>query len=77
MRSGIETLRAAGFVCYHSAFLGVLADGLRCDGQLDQAAATLDEALATCERTGEAWCLPELLAPARRGAARQGPARRG
>ncbi len=61
MRSGIETLRAAGFVCYHSAFLGVLADGLRCDGQLDQAAATLDEALATCERTGEAWCLPELL----------------
>lgn len=61
MRSGIETLRAAGFVCYHSAFLGVLADGLRRDGQLDQAAATLDEALATCERTGEAWCLPELL----------------
>ncbi|CAN5193244.1 winged helix-turn-helix domain-containing protein [soil metagenome] len=61
IRKGIETLGDAGFVCYHTAFLGVLADGLRGDGQLDAAEGTLAEALAVCERTGEAWCVPELL----------------
>ena len=61
IRTGVETLRGAGFVCYHTAFLGVLADGLRAAGQWTEAQAVIDETLALCERTGEGWCLPELL----------------
>ncbi len=61
MRAGVETLRSAGFVCYHTAFLGVLADGLRGAGQFAEAQAVIDAMLALCARTGEAWCLPELL----------------
>ncbi len=41
--------------------LRVLADGLRSTGQFAEAQAVIDEMLALCARTGEAWCLPELL----------------
>jgi len=61
IRAGVDRLRSAGFVCYHTAFLGVLADGLRRLGRLPEARAVIDEMLALCARTGEAWCLPELL----------------
>jgi tetratricopeptide (TPR) repeat protein len=61
LRAGIDKLELAGFVCYQTAFLGVLAGGLRGGGQLAEAMATIDDALTRCERTGEAWCLPELL----------------
>ncbi len=61
IRAGVDKLRTAGFVCYHTAFLGVFADGLRRAGDLSQAQAVIDELLALCARTGEAWCLPELL----------------
>jgi predicted ATPase/DNA-binding winged helix-turn-helix (wHTH) protein len=61
IRPGVDRLRAAGFVCYHTAFLGVFADGLRSAGRLAEAQAVIDEMLDLCARTGEAWCLPELL----------------
>jgi predicted ATPase/DNA-binding winged helix-turn-helix (wHTH) protein len=61
LRTGIAQLEAAGFVCYHTAFLGVLAEALAGDGQPAAALAMIDGALAQGERTGEAWCRPELL----------------
>ncbi len=61
IRAGVDKLRTAGFVCYHTAFLGVFADGLRSAGHLSEAEAVIDELLVLCARTGEAWCLPELL----------------
>lgn len=61
LSAGIETLRAAGFLCYHTAFSGVLAEGLRLKGDGDAALATVEEALAICVRTGGEWCTPELM----------------
>lgn len=61
LSAAIAALHGAGFVRYHSAFSGVLADSLRSAGQAERALATVDDVLATCARTGEAWCLPELL----------------
>jgi predicted ATPase/DNA-binding winged helix-turn-helix (wHTH) protein len=61
LRRGIATLEAAGFVCYHTAFLGWLADGLQNTGAVVEASAAIETALAQCARTGEAWCSPELL----------------
>ncbi|QXQ07817.1 helix-turn-helix transcriptional regulator [Sphingosinicellaceae bacterium] len=60
LRAGIDTLHRAGFVCYHTAFVGVLAESLRASRQPGLALASVDEALAVCARTGEAWCMAEL-----------------
>jgi tetratricopeptide (TPR) repeat protein len=61
LRGGIAQLQGAGFVCYHTAFLGVLAEALSGDGQASEALSVVDEALTRSERTDEAWCRPELL----------------
>lgn len=61
MSEGVERLRRGGFVAYQTAFLRSLAEALIAAGRPEQAAAALDEALTQCGRTGEAWCLPELL----------------
>ena len=61
LAAAITALCDAGFVRYHSAFSGVLADSLRSHGQPDRALATIDEVLSRCASTGEAWCRPELL----------------
>jgi predicted ATPase len=60
LRTAIGQLRDAGFLLYQTAFLGALADGLARLGRSAEALATLDEAFAQCERTGEAWRLAEL-----------------
>jgi predicted ATPase/DNA-binding winged helix-turn-helix (wHTH) protein len=49
------------FSLYSNAFLGTLAEGLLHAGQSLGARATVEEALARCEREEELWCLPELL----------------
>ncbi len=61
LAAAIAALRKAGFVRYHSAFSGVLADSLRRDGRPAAALAIVDDVLATCARTGESWCRPELM----------------
>jgi tetratricopeptide (TPR) repeat protein len=42
-------------------YLLSLAEGLAALGQHEEALATLTRAIAWCEKTGERWCLPELL----------------
>ncbi|THD60573.1 winged helix-turn-helix domain-containing protein [Phenylobacterium sp.] len=61
LRSGIAQLEAAGFVCYHTAFLGVLAEALVGDGQAAEGLRIVEDAIARAERTGEGWTRAELL----------------
>jgi predicted ATPase len=60
LRSAIETLGQAGFILYQTAFLASLAQGLKAAGQTHGALAAADQAIAQCDRTGEAWMLAEL-----------------
>jgi hypothetical protein len=61
LRANVDELRQNGFVRYLTAFLGVLAEAWAASGDPRQAMVTFDEALARSERSGEAWCKPELL----------------
>jgi predicted ATPase/DNA-binding winged helix-turn-helix (wHTH) protein len=61
LRRAVQSLEAAGFVLYNSAFEGVLAEGLMVSGRHDEADTLVSSALARCQRTGEAWCVPELM----------------
>jgi predicted ATPase len=58
--AAIETLGQAGFVLYQTSFLASLAQGLIMSGQVPEALVAVDRAIATCDRTGEAWLLAEL-----------------
>ena len=49
------------FAPYGAAFLGTLAEGLMCAGQLSGGRAAIDEGLARCEQKEELWCIAELL----------------
>jgi hypothetical protein len=61
MEDALERLRAAGFCLRRSYFLGALARGQARAGRLTDALATIEDALAWCEHTGERWFLPEVL----------------
>ena len=61
LRAGVDELRAAKFVQYHTAFLGALAEGLGAAGHTVEALAAIDEALARADQNSERWCLAELL----------------
>jgi predicted ATPase len=61
LRGAIQSLEAAGFVLYNSAFEGVLAEGLMASGRDDEAETIVASALARCKRTGAVWCVPELM----------------
>lgn len=56
-----QSLKAAGFVLYNAAFEGVLAEGLMACGRYDEADTLVSGALARCQSSGEAWCVPELM----------------
>ena len=60
LRGAVETLAQAGFVLYETSFLASLALGLIACGQVPEALAAVDRAIAKCDRTGEAWLLAEL-----------------
>ncbi len=60
LRAAIETLAQGGFVLYQTSFLASLAQGLILSGQIPEALAAVDRAIAKCDRTGEAWLLAEL-----------------
>jgi predicted ATPase/DNA-binding winged helix-turn-helix (wHTH) protein len=61
LRASVNQLRRDGFVRYLTAFLAVLAEAWDASGNPLDAMATIDEALARSERSGEGWCKPELL----------------
>lgn len=61
MADALMQLRAAGFCLRQSYYLCALARGQALAGKVAEARATLDEALAWCERTGERWFQPEAL----------------
>jgi len=59
---GLELLRTGlDDVPYFPFMLGTLAQGLTAAGHVAQALATIDEALAKCERDEERWWFAELL----------------
>ncbi len=61
LRDALERLPTTwGVKRRNSWFLGVLAEGLAGAEQLTQAFATIDEALAQADRSGQHWCIAEL-----------------
>ena len=61
LRTALDELRGTSFVPYYPVMLGALAQGLAQAGYVAQALATIDEALAKCERDEERWWIAELL----------------
>ena len=61
LSAALDELRATDFVPYYTGLLGTLAQGLAGVGRVDEALATIDEALARSERDEEYWCIAELL----------------
>jgi predicted ATPase/DNA-binding winged helix-turn-helix (wHTH) protein len=59
--TGSALLRTALDKISYADLRGVLAEGLAGVGRLGAALATIDEALEQLDRTGEHWCLAELL----------------
>jgi predicted ATPase/DNA-binding SARP family transcriptional activator len=61
LRTALDEVRATSFVPYYPFMLGTLAQALAGAGHVGQALATIDEALAKCERDEERWWIAELL----------------
>jgi predicted ATPase/DNA-binding winged helix-turn-helix (wHTH) protein len=61
LRAALGRLSTTGGVKRRNSwFLGVLAEGLAGAEQLTEALATIDEALAQADRSGQHWCIAEL-----------------
>jgi predicted ATPase len=60
VRAGLHKWRATGSTTYETYYLGLLAELLLADGQLDSAAQVLDEALLMVQRTDERFYHAEL-----------------
>lgn len=61
LREAITWMRTEGFCLRHSFYLCALARGHALAGDVRDAIATVDEALAWCDKTGERWFQPEAL----------------
>ncbi|GJD52748.1 hypothetical protein OPKNFCMD_5515 [Methylobacterium crusticola] len=61
LREALDEMEATGFRMRRPAYLGSLASALGAHGQRVEARATIAEALAASDRSGETWCRPELL----------------
>ena len=61
LRTGLDEIREAKYVLRYPGLLGALAEGMADIGQVTQAQAVIDEALAKCETTDERWTMTELL----------------
>ena len=59
--AAVDELREIQYGVYYTMFLGEYADALGRAHRLDQALATIDRALARCERNDERWYFAELL----------------
>lgn len=61
LRDALDGLAGVGFRMRYAAHLGVLAEGFAAHGDLDAASRTIEDAIALSLRSGEVWCMPELL----------------
>ncbi|HEY5755204.1 MAG TPA: winged helix-turn-helix domain-containing protein [Steroidobacter sp.] len=61
MRSAIDQMLSSGFLMNVPMHLGLMADALLQNGSHGDAERTVSEALSLIERSGEVWCIPELL----------------
>ena len=61
LRAAMKSLEPMGWTAGAPEGLGAIAQGLAGLGRLDEALATLEQALAWAERTGERWYVAELL----------------
>jgi predicted ATPase/DNA-binding winged helix-turn-helix (wHTH) protein len=59
--AAMKTMESVGWTTSSSEHLAAVAQGLAGVGRLDEALATLEQALAWTERSGERWYLAELL----------------
>jgi predicted ATPase len=61
LRTALDTCERTGWTICYPELLGALAEGLAGQGQFTDALATIDQALATADRGGERWFVPDLL----------------
>jgi predicted ATPase len=61
LRAALDTCTQTGWTISYPEFMGVLAEGLAGLGQVTEALAAVDQALARAERGGEQWYVAELL----------------
>ena len=61
LRTSLDQAPEANFQPRFTAFLGELAQGFACIGQVAEGLKTINEALLLCERNEDGWCLAELL----------------
>jgi predicted ATPase/DNA-binding winged helix-turn-helix (wHTH) protein len=61
LEQAIASLRVGPFCIYNGAIEGVLAEGLLASGRIGEAQETVAQTLARCRRSGEGWCLAELM----------------
>jgi predicted ATPase/DNA-binding winged helix-turn-helix (wHTH) protein len=60
LRRAIDSLSQSNYILYRTAFQAALSQGLTAAGQTSDALALVDQAIAQCDTTGEAWLLAEL-----------------
>jgi len=60
LSSTLEACERSGWQMGYVEFLANLAEGLAGNGQMGDAHATLDRAMASADRSGEGWCRAEL-----------------
>jgi predicted ATPase/DNA-binding winged helix-turn-helix (wHTH) protein len=61
LRTALDELRETGSALRHTAYLGVLAEGLAGAGQIAEGFAAVNQAIERSENSEERWCIAELL----------------
>jgi predicted ATPase/DNA-binding winged helix-turn-helix (wHTH) protein len=61
IRTALSELPENSFNLHYVHILADLADALGLSGQTEQGLVTIEQALTRCNRTKEAWCVPELM----------------
>ena len=61
LRTGTDELRDTGFTPDYATFLGAMAEGLAGAGGVVEGLASIEEAIARSLRSGQLWCLADLL----------------
>jgi predicted ATPase/DNA-binding winged helix-turn-helix (wHTH) protein len=61
LRAGTDELRDTGFTPDYTTFLGAMAEGLAAAGRVVDGLASIEEAIARSLRSGQLWCLADLL----------------
>jgi tetratricopeptide (TPR) repeat protein len=61
IRTALSELPESAYHQHYAQIMSDLADALAHNGEFGQALAAIDAAFSRCHRTGEGWCVPELL----------------